>query len=286
VTLAAPLAALGAGLPTVMVHREIPLAELRDIVAGAEELGYSTAWTGDHLLLGRPITDPVATIGALAASTRRIRFGTGVLLAGMREPTRLVREVGTLVDLTGGRLVLGVGAGGDWPSEVTASGVRGRRGAALDSAIDLLRGRLGSDCPDLWVGGRSPAALHRAATRGDGWLGYLESPRTFTAKLDALGAAVPAVVVLFTVVDRQRDADEAEHYLAVQFSGAIDALRRLAVIGPPEHVAERLNAFLRAGCRHFLLQPLTADPARQLRLLAEQVAPMLDPVSAALRGSS
>ncbi|MQA24132.1 MAG: LLM class flavin-dependent oxidoreductase [Micromonosporaceae bacterium] len=274
-----PFEVLGAGLPTVLVHRGMSQVELRDVTQAVEELGYSTAWTGDHLLLGKPILEPVSTIAGLASAASRIRFGTGVLLAGLREPTRLIREVRTMVAVTGGRLVLGVGAGGDWPAEVTASGVRGRRGAALDRAIDDLRTELGGDCPALWVGGRSPAALRRAATRGDGWLGYLESPRTYDSKRSELMAladgCLPALVVLVAVVDRRRDADEAEHYMAVQFRGAIDALRRLAVIGPAEDVAARLNEFLRAGCRHLLLQPLTADPTRQFRLLAEQVAPML-----------
>ena len=159
-----------------------------------------------------PVFDCFAYLAFLAGRTERIRLGTHVYLLGLRHPFVSARGVQTLDLVSGGRAELGVGAG--WlKSECRAAGVdfetRGRR---LDEAIDVCR-RLWTEevvehrgeffsfepvmfepkphqqgGPPILVGGESPAALRRAARRGDGWIGLDHTPDSAAALVERLRA--------------------------------------------------------------------------------------------------
>jgi probable F420-dependent oxidoreductase len=138
--------------------------------------------------------DPVATLAFLAGVTERVRLLSHVAVVGLRHPLLTAKQYATLDHLSGGRLILGVGAG-HVQEEFEVLGVDfERRGSVLDESIDALRSALGPDeFPEhhgklydfeglgqrprptqaqvpLWVGGSSPAAVRRAAVKGDGWL--------------------------------------------------------------------------------------------------------------------
>jgi alkanesulfonate monooxygenase SsuD/methylene tetrahydromethanopterin reductase-like flavin-dependent oxidoreductase (luciferase family) len=154
----------------------------------ADELGFDSIWCNDHLALpgvsgdgaaepayaasygeqrGQTINEPLIVLAYLAAVTRRVALGTSVYLLPLRRPLLVVRQVDALDRLSEGRLVLGVGVG--WlESEFAAVGVPYRqRGRRTDEAIAALR-RERPHAP-LWVGGRSEAAVRRAARSGDAW---------------------------------------------------------------------------------------------------------------------
>src|SRR5262245_21686660 len=137
--------------------------------------------------------DCVTTLAYVAALTHRIRLLSHVYVLPYRHPLVVAKQWMTLDALSAGRAILGVGAG-HVAAEFDALGVDfSRRGALLDEAIDAVReafageytthegdawsyGEVGltprpvQASPPIWVGGSSPAALRRAAERGDGWL--------------------------------------------------------------------------------------------------------------------
>jgi alkanesulfonate monooxygenase SsuD/methylene tetrahydromethanopterin reductase-like flavin-dependent oxidoreductase (luciferase family) len=154
----------------------------------ADELGFDSVWCNDHLALpgasgdgaaepdfaagyaeqrGQQIYEPLIVLAYLAGVTRRIRLGTSVYLLPLRNALLAARQAVTLDRLSEGRLVLGVGVG--WlEHEFAAVGVPYRqRGRRTDEAIALLR----QEHPHLplWIGGRSEAAVRRAARVGDAW---------------------------------------------------------------------------------------------------------------------
>jgi alkanesulfonate monooxygenase SsuD/methylene tetrahydromethanopterin reductase-like flavin-dependent oxidoreductase (luciferase family) len=154
----------------------------------ADELGFDSVWCNDHLALpgesgdggaepayaaaygeqrGQIIYEPLIVLAYLAAVTRRVTLGTSVYLLPLRSPLLAVRQAVSLDRLSDGRLVLGVGVG--WlESEFAAAGVPYRqRGRRTDEAIAALRQQPGH--PPLWIGGRSDAAVRRAARSGDAW---------------------------------------------------------------------------------------------------------------------
>ena len=176
--------------------------DLAEIARVADRSGFDYIASCDHVAIPRRLApamstvwyDPVATLAFLAGVTERVRLLSHVAIVGLRHPLLSAKQYATLDRLSGGRLVLGVGAG-HVREEFEALGVDfEHRGAVLDETVDALRAALGpEEFPEhhgklydfeglgqrprpaqrhvpLWVGGSSPAAVRRAALKGDGWL--------------------------------------------------------------------------------------------------------------------
>jgi probable F420-dependent oxidoreductase len=177
-------------------------AEMRRIAEACDRHGYFYLAVSDHVAVPRDLAaamsttwyDAVATLGFLAAATRRIRLMSYVWVMPYRHPLMTAKAFATLDALSGGRVILGVGAG-HVEKEFAALGVDfRRRGELLDEAIDAVLACFADEFPThdgrhwsfaamgqtprpaqqprppIWVGGSSRAALRRAAERGDGWL--------------------------------------------------------------------------------------------------------------------
>jgi len=179
----------------------------------ADELGIESLWVADHVAIppddaegsqGRYL-DPLATLAYVAGATRRIRLGTGVLILPYRPALPTARQVATIQELSGERLLLGVGVG--WmPAEFAALGIdRRRRGALADAALELLRRCFESapddvvECngqpflfrprprrPPIYVGGAPPHALERAVRYGDGWMPMGADPKALAPSIREL----------------------------------------------------------------------------------------------------
>lgn len=80
----------------------------------AEELGYDSIWIGDSLL-DRPRHEPLVMLAGVAARTKRVLLGTGVLLPALRNPVQLAHQVATLDQISEGRIILGIGISPDHP---------------------------------------------------------------------------------------------------------------------------------------------------------------------------
>jgi probable F420-dependent oxidoreductase len=171
--------------------------DIRRVAELAEELGFDSVWTTEHIIVGPEavdpygrVYDPLVTLGWIAGWTERIGLGTSIVLVPLHNPMHIAKETATLQELSGGRLTLGVGMG--WHrDEFDFMGVpfegRGRR---ADEAIRVMRALwsgerdfdgehwsfrratfapLPSPQPEIWVGGSSPRALRRARELGDAW---------------------------------------------------------------------------------------------------------------------
>jgi probable F420-dependent oxidoreductase len=170
---------------------------IRRTAEAAEELGFDSVWTTEHIIVGPEavdpygrVYDPLVTLGWIAGWTERVGLGTSIVLVPLHNPMHLAKQAATLQELSGSRLALGVGMG--WHrDEYDFMGVefegRGRRG---DEAIRLMRalwngerdfnGRWWSfhdataephpsPQPEIWVGGSSDRAIRRARELGDVW---------------------------------------------------------------------------------------------------------------------
>ncbi|MFE6092053.1 TIGR03619 family F420-dependent LLM class oxidoreductase [Streptomyces massasporeus] len=176
--------------------------DLLEIARAADRAGFDYLASCDHVAIPRRLAaamstvwyDPVATLAFLAAATEHVRLLSHVAIVGLRHPLLTAKQYATLDHLSGGRLILGVGAG-HVQEEFEVLGVDFRqRGPVLDECLDALRAALGPDeFPEhhgklyafeglgqrprpaqdrvpVWVGGSSPPAVRRAALKGDGWL--------------------------------------------------------------------------------------------------------------------
>ena len=107
-------------LPTreIVMNQEIPnFREIVDLAEHAEALGFDSVWVGDSVL-ARPRFEALTTLAAVAGRTQRVRLGTAVLLPMLRHPVLLANEVASLDHVANGRLILGVGIGGNAPAVV------------------------------------------------------------------------------------------------------------------------------------------------------------------------
>jgi len=168
----------------------------------AEDLGYDSIWVMDHLfntgyirerLDDKPYYHPLATLSHLTATTTRVGLGTSVLVLPYHNPVELAKYTATLDQMSGGRVLLGVGVGA-MTEEFEALGVSMRqRGALTNECIAIMKELWTNPDPSyhssrwhfsdlkfspkpvqkphipLWIGGSSPGAMKRAATMGDGW---------------------------------------------------------------------------------------------------------------------
>ncbi len=174
--------------------------ELVRIAVAADRLGYHHLTCSEHVAIptaaapvrGTRYYDPLATLGFLAAHTRRIRLVTHVLVLGYHHPLAIAKRYGTLDRLSGGRLVLGVGVG-TLAEEFALLGAEfAERGTRYEDALRALRAAFGrrepvydgthyrfrdvvvdpygvqTDVP-IWLGGRTARSLRRALVFGDGW---------------------------------------------------------------------------------------------------------------------
>jgi probable F420-dependent oxidoreductase len=278
-----------------------------------EELGYDSLWTGDHVSFHGPIYESLTLLASYASVTRRIRLGTAVYLLALRHPTIAAKITSTLDVLSGGRLVFGVGVGGENPKEFEACGIPHReRGARVTEGIEVVRtlwrdtpatfkGRFTSfegvsldpkpvqkPAPPIWIGGRSDAALARAGRQGDGWVSYVVQPERYKASLGKIHAAAAearrplvgfvAAHLAFITVGRDYEAAERTwvERLSRRYAQDFGPLaRKYGIIGTPAQCAETLERFVAGGCNYVLMNPICdpADERAQLEAIAGEIIP-------------
>ncbi|HJS85527.1 MAG TPA: LLM class flavin-dependent oxidoreductase [Acetobacteraceae bacterium] len=266
--------------------------ELVALVQLVDRAGYDSLWVGDHISFAVPMLDPLLQLAQAAVVSRRLLLGTAVYLLPLRHPAPVAKQVATLDHLTEGRLIFGVGVGGEFPKEYAVCGVNiTERGARLSEGVRLLRefwtgnpvthtGRFYGGFqdvalqppprqpggPPIWFGGRRKAALRRAGRLGDGYLSYVVTPEMFAEALTEIEAAASEAGrdlrsfgtghLLFTRLDTNFEAalDAASAALSVRYAMDFrNPARRYCALGTPAQVAERIRAFHAAGVRHVVL---------------------------------
>jgi len=290
-------------------------AEGKTIAKMAENLGFDSVWVGDHMALPVPLLDPFLQLTQLAAHSTKLLLGTGVYLLPLRHPMHAAKQVSSLDHLCEGRLIFGVGVGGEVPADYASCGISiHERGARLNESIplvrDLLAGKsttgagpfyhfsetilrpaaLQSSGPPIWCGGRAPAALARMGRMADGWLAYLVTPERFQDGLQQISASANQAgrtlhrfgtgLLLFTRLGKRFETtfSEASTHLSQRFSMDFEKpTRRYAAVGRPEDIAERIHAFMEAGVRHVVLDMIGSPEERseQLEWFATEVIPLL-----------
>jgi probable F420-dependent oxidoreductase len=235
----------------------------------AEELGFDSVWAGEHVVLpdprvppspmepGDPILDPLVHLAFVAAATERVLLATGIVILPQRNPLVLAKQAASLDVLSGGRLLLGIGAGYLEP-EMAAVGVPfGDRGERTDDYLAAMRALwtqpgpvayhgpfvdfAGVDAhprpvqvggPRIVVGGRSGPAYRRAVAHGHGWYGFALTPEDTAECIAGLRRAAgrvdrPAALgqLEITVTPRRRlDAAAVEAFAAAGVDRVVPTL--------------------------------------------------------------
>ena len=243
---------------------------LRRWAQTVEGLGFDLLMISDHIAVTpdvaeqypAPFYEPFTTLAWLAGITGRIRLGTTVLIVPYRHPLLTARMAANLNDLSGGRLVLGVGAG--WAvQEFDALGVPfGQRGKLTDDYLRAVRAAWadeqdyrGGRIP-IWVGGNSDAGLRRAVRLGEAW-----HPLRFT--MPWLREAVDRMTAFAD--EQRRPVPGLVPRIALRLAGSpVTGPGRLAGEGTIDQVHDDLAELSLLGAGTVVLDPFNGHPGETL----------------------
>jgi probable F420-dependent oxidoreductase len=296
---------LAVSIPQTFPSGPIDPERIRRYLARAEALGFTGAWVVEQVVGTIPSLEPIDLLTFAAAVTQRLRVGAAVLLTALRTPLHTAKSLATLDQLSGGRLDVGVGLGGQ-PAVYPAFGLSAERRAARFAEGVILMKRLWTEPrvtfdgefyrlkdlpmepkprqrphPPIWFGGHHPDALRRAVALGDAFMGAgSASTATFAAEVGLLRRALEAAKrdpVTFPVAKRvyiavDDDRARAGRRLTEWFGGFYhrpQLAEEVSVWGSAEQCAEGLRAVVAAGAGMLMLNPVFDDEEQLERFAAE-----------------
>lgn len=285
---------------------------LLEIGVRAERAGFAAVSANDHLVFARPWFDSLVALAAVAARTRSIELMTSVALPVVRGPVALAKALAALDQISGGRLIAGLGAGSSRADYQLVGVPFEERWARFDEAVRVIRAGLGATDPvaaghdyatppdgleprpvtpggpPLWIGSwGSSLGLRRVARLGDGWLAsaYHVTPEAYEAarsRLDSItaeergaGVRLPGGLAtgwLAVTPDRRAARRLIEDTLAPVLHRPADELAERVFVGPESLVTDRLARYAAAGLDVMLLWPIV-DEVKQVEQFGERILP-------------
>jgi len=301
-----------------------PWATVESIVSlgmGAEALGFDSLWVSDQIVIPSKLSasftygttgtydieanqnffEALSVLSYLAGRTTRVQLGTSVLVLPYRQPLVVAKQWATLDALSGGRTILGVGAGFMREQfEVLGMDTFDRRGTATDDAIRIFRAAWAPGAevsfagelyrfppirflpkpvrpggPPIWVGGNGRRSIRRAAELGDGW----HAVRIGVNELRI------GVATLHELLDRNgRQPSEvipsAKFRLYAPGTAPLGEPHESELTGRAELIAEKIRAYRDAGLRYLVLDPTqhsaSTEAQEAIEFFAREVKPLLD----------
>ena len=295
----------------IAAEMNLPIAESAQLL---EDLGFDYISMGEHVTFHCPTTNSFVSLAVAAGATKRIGLVSTITLLPLYPAALAAKMAADLGFNSGSRFNLGVGVGGEYPNEFAACGVPlAERGARTEEALEILRlllrednvtfqGRFWSfsdvsiaprppEPPPIWLGGRRPPALERAARHADVWMPYAYTPERFQdslarvrARAASLGRDVDAIrgaVGIWVCFDddRSKGVERAAALLGGTYGTDMrDAVERYAVVGTPEQCVERLKDYEAAGADFLMLTTLAETPSAHReawQAIASDVRPQL-----------
>ena len=292
---------VGIGIPNSDPFRRgsFPLVETAQ---EAERLGFDSVWVADHLSFRSPWVDSTVALATVASQTTTIGLGYAVLLAALRQPVLIAKQIASLQIVSGNRLRVGIGIGGENPAEWSAAGIpmqerASRTDAFLEALPSLLAGRAthlrdpfdldvpplspAVPMPPLLIGGRGHKAIARAIKNDASWLpmwvseARIRSSRLLAPSSVAVSPSKPLDVALVLQVSIGRSPEEAHDqasaYIESMYGMPYNSVSRWVIAGPPKLVSQKLLDLHTAGVSGFIIVPLSAYPEQMCDQIAQVV---------------
>ena len=286
---------LKVGLQLPEVERVAPWKDLATMARTAEQAGFDSLWVGDHLLYRKPGEEPKgpweawSLLAALAAITERVELGPLVACTSFHNPAMLAKKADTIEEISGGRLILGLGAGWNEPEYRAFGFPFDRRVSRFEEAFTIVHSLLrdghvdfagtfyqARDCelrprgprpggPPLMIGSEGPRMLRIALPHVESWNAWYAWNGNRPEGLARLRETVDAACR-----DVGRDPATVERTCAILValpgaqgrpSGDPEDDTAPPLAGSPEELAEALRAYARAGIAHvqLVLDPNTVQ---------------------------
>jgi probable F420-dependent oxidoreductase len=281
-----------------------------------EQLGFDSLWVWDHVLLGVdpnfPIIESLTLLTAIAARTRTIKLGTGILVLPLRNPVVLAKQLASMDLVSNGRLLMGM-ASGWYKREFDAVGVPfEKRGRIMDENLEIITRFWAEDMvkgewtnhkipagvmfpkpvqkprPPILIGGYVDKVLQRAAVSGDGWLTYFYRPESFAkawAKIRNFaveGGKNPDCLLNAAQLPIRVGKSRAEletgmmEWLGKEWDYASwsDSTKDSAIIGTVDECVAQLKEHIAAGVQKLIFVPYKYEMS-QIETIAREIIPRL-----------
>ncbi len=269
----------------------------------ARDKGFDSLWVGDSLF-ARPRHDPLTLLAALAVAAPGMELGTAILLQSLRNPVLLAQQLATIDQLSGGKLIVGVGIGADAPSiraEFEAAGVPfEKRVGRLVESVNLCRALWRDETvnwngrwqlsdvqlapkpvqqggPKIWYASMVDAGVERAGKYFDGWFPIGPDAETIKRQQGLFKSAAadkPVNTAVYLTICVDDDAEKAEQkideYLEQYYGIPAEVLRGIqaCIGGSAGKVVDWMNEFVAAGADHLVLR-VVGDYQHALQAIAE-----------------
>ena len=299
---------VGIAMPQFFQDSPTDMDLLRRWVTRAEELGFDSLWTQEDITGDDPSLEPITQLSYVAALTTRARLGVSVMVAPLRNPVQLAKALGSLDQMSHGRLTVGVGIGGRqnmYPAFGITTDRRARRFVELLDVMKALwtqplanyQGHfwqlddvpmepkpVQKPHPPIWFGGRHPDALRRSVRHGDGWMGagssststFLQCVQHLNTFLEEAGrdpATFPISKRVYLALDN--DENRAEQRITTWFDKRYHNAplgSEVSIWGSSAKVAEELTRIVNGGAGMLMLNPMF-DHMEHMEQLVEEVIP-------------
>ncbi len=282
------------------------VAERQKMLGRIADAGLDHVFVADHVsFFGGSGMDGLVNAAILLASNPTLEVSVGVYLLALRHPLPVARQIASICEMAPGRLVMGIGVGGEDRHEIEVCGVDPRtRGRRTDETLAAVRALLGGEpvtqrCeffefedaivrpaprPALTfqVGGRSDAALCRTGRLAEGWLGVWCSAKRFREATEIVVAHARSAgrgevdwrhgMQVWVGCDSDRDAARARLASRMQeFYGGtpFERFERYSPYGSAAEIADFLAPYVEAGCRHLNLMPVADSEEAGVDTIAE-----------------
>lgn len=300
----------GIAIPQSFIGAPVDVKLIREFLPRAEALGFDSLWVQEQIIGNVSVLEPVTLLTYAAALTSKALLGTSVLLTVIRNPVQLAKALASLDQLSGGRVIVGVGIGGAHVPEAVF-GVSGeRRARRFVESVKVMKAlwsepkaTMAGDFwrfenapmepkpaqkphPPIWFGARNEVGLKRAVRHGDGWMAAgSSSSADFVsnveilrrlldeAKRDPATFRVSKRVYIAVDNDRARAERMLREWFGVRYRNA-DMAPRVSIWGSRAECIDGLGALVRAGARHLMLNPVF-DEMDQMESLVNDVIPSL-----------
>ena len=283
--------------------------ERRAVVGNIAESGFDHIFMADHVSFRNGSgTDGFVEVAALSQLDPRIGVMISIYLLPLRHPLPVARQLASMARIAPGRMIFGVGIGGEDRHEIEICGVDPkRRGIRANESLEIIRGLLNGDAVSfsgvefnisdavirptpkksipIIVGGRSDAALTRAAKYSEGWIGVWCSSERFRNAINIVDAEAEEYGrsevdwchgyqpwVGLDTKDSKKAFESVKRGMENFYRIPFEKFERYTPSGTPTEVAEKLAPYVEAGCKVFNLKVCSQDAEEEVELGAELVS--------------